>query len=331
MLYEIGAQGLKPIETESKNNLSRGTILVLNGYDNPRYVIIKNLGVHDRFPDYGARYTVVSLEDYNQTQISAHELKLIEEKKDGRIQTYILTEMMSEGDVLDIWEKSEETRKEKEAAQEVEAEVRAAHIARGKELFEKYIPKDAPALIIAERVEDTSDIQTDYFGHTQKDLIILGSSKHKRDLFSEMRKHAGKLPETEHLGKNIYDVKVVAKEPFTENGRYHGKGFFSPWHTGLNKTFNSEKEAQEYTKANEAHSITFGEITALFEWDISRREMEHREKYSMGGGYYLKDGFRDNSGWSISKALKYRGWTDEFFLSMGKRCIMEGAGTAHPA
>lgn len=28
---------------------------------------------------------------------------------------------------------------------------------------------------------------------------------------------------------------------------------------------------------------------------------EHREKYSMGGGYYLKDSYRHNSGWKVSK------------------------------
>src|SRR3546814_13409717 len=28
---------------------------------------------------------------------------------------------------------------------------------------------------------------------------------------------------------------------------------------------------------------------------------EHREKYSMGAGYYLKNGWRDSSGWCVKK------------------------------
>lgn len=32
---------------------------------------------------------------------------------------------------------------------------------------------------------------------------------------------------------------------------------------------------------------------------------EHREKYSMGAGYYLKDGYRHNDGWRISKSTIY--------------------------
>lgn len=34
---------------------------------------------------------------------------------------------------------------------------------------------------------------------------------------------------------------------------------------------------------------------------------EHREKWSMGGGYYLKDGFRHSSGWKVCKRTLYGG------------------------
>jgi len=44
MIYKMdfGKGKLTPIETESKSALTKGTILQLNGYDNPRYVIVKN-------------------------------------------------------------------------------------------------------------------------------------------------------------------------------------------------------------------------------------------------------------------------------------------------
>lgn len=34
---------------------------------------------------------------------------------------------------------------------------------------------------------------------------------------------------------------------------------------------------------------------------------EHREKYSMGAGFYLKQGFRDSTGWAVKKARLYQG------------------------
>lgn len=38
-------------------------------------------------------------------------------------------------------------------------------------------------------------------------------------------------------------------------------------------------------------------------------EAEHREKYSMGGGYYLKDGWRHSNGWKIYKHCLFYGRT----------------------
>lgn len=37
---------------------------------------------------------------------------------------------------------------------------------------------------------------------------------------------------------------------------------------------------------------------------------EHREKYSMGAGYYLKDGFRHSDGWKVSKQRFYNTGND---------------------
>lgn len=36
-------------------------------------------------------------------------------------------------------------------------------------------------------------------------------------------------------------------------------------------------------------------------------EAEHREKWSMGGGYYLKDGYRHSTGWEVRKVELYNG------------------------
>ncbi|WP_066473922.1 methyltransferase [Bosea sp. WAO] len=96
------------------------------------------------------------------------------------------------------------------------------------------IPAWAKAAIVAELIEDESDIASDYFGSKRTRAVILGFSKHTRDLFPEMRAAARNFAETARLA----DAPEAA---------------------------------------------------------------EHREKYSMGGGFYLKDGYRHSSGWQVSK------------------------------
>lgn len=57
----------------------------------------------------------------------------------------------------------------------------------------------------------------------------------------------------------------------------------------------------------------------------NNKEWEHREKYSMGHGYYLKRGGRYSTGWLIRKKKIYK--PDEFYLSLGKRCIFSDQAT----
>lgn len=98
----------------------------------------------------------------------------------------------------------------------------------------KYAPAWAKAALVAELHEDDSDSITDYHNHKTKRRVVIGWSRHERDLFPEMRKAAASFPETAHLA-----------------------------------------DAPE--------------------------SAEHREKYSMGAGYYLKNGWRDSSGWCVKK------------------------------
>lgn len=116
--------------------------------------------------------------------------------------------------------RSDEVRRQTRAAFEADAAAR--------------IPSWAKAAIVAELVEDESDAMSDYFGSKRTRAVILGFSKHTRDLFPEMRAAARNFAETAHLA----DAPEAA---------------------------------------------------------------EHREKYSMGGGFYLKDGYRHSSGWQVSK------------------------------
>ena len=128
-----------------------------------------------------------------------------------------------------------DARRERAKLAEIERAERAAAFraeARAK------VPEWAQAAIVAEQVKDQSDSMTDYFGHTTLRTVIIGFSRHTRDLFPELRKCAATFPETAHL-----------------------------------------------TDAPES--------------------AEHREKYSMGHGYYLKSGWRDSDGWSVRKVKFY--------------------------
>ena len=278
MIYEIGSRGLRQIdvpENSAKNNLPIGTILQLNGYDYPKYVIVKNLGISNRSSSYGATYLSINLNNHRLQQHEALTMKHITEKQDNSIQLYYTDEIMPADEVFTVWQKAQEKETKAQAAKEKSQQIAKEKEAIGRQLFRKHIPETAKALIIAELEVDDCDIQTDYFNTKRENLVILGWSKHTRDFFSEMRKHADKIPETAHL-----------KTPPNINNN------------GEHKT---EQNKSWWYPAD-----------------------EHREKYSMGAGYYLKATGRYSTGWRISKMTKYGSdWDNRCYISLANRCVFE--------
>ena len=124
-VYRLGVGGLKPITPEGKNDLPIGTILQLNGYENPRFVIVGNQGISKSFPAYGARYTVVNLETGLKSCQDAYSLEFIAAKDSNRIQTYILDERMSEAEALIHLARSARAEQREEERKQREAEARA--------------------------------------------------------------------------------------------------------------------------------------------------------------------------------------------------------------
>ena len=150
---------------------------------------------------------------------------------------------------------AEQARRDQRAA---EAEAHKRRVSDWRDSIRAKVPTDAKAVLIAQLVEDESDTMTDYFGSSTTKTVILGFSRHTRDLFPEMRKAAARYEATAHL-----------------------------------------------TEAPE--------------------DAEHREKYSMGGGYYLKDGYRHNSGWKVSKQSFYaRGNDIAEAVPYGEWAVPEG-------
>jgi len=334
MIYEMGSRGLKPIGAHAndlRNNLVPGTILFLNGYDNPQYCIIKNLGISKTFQDYGARYLTVNIATAAQSYKDAYTLKHISKKADDRIQVYITNEVLGADDIINLWQKSEAKRKAAEEKGRTFAADQNIKEAKGRMFFKKHIPQEAQALIVAERKVDESDIQSDYFGSRTEKTVVLGWSGHKRDLFSEMRKHAIKIPETSHLGPGCghFEARVRVCADFQSNGAYYRNGQYSPWHRelieerGAIRVFSTHKAAEAWiAKQKPLEQISFDGEPVSFKWTIDEEKIEHREKYSMGAGYYLKDGGRNSTGWSIRKITKHGAeWPAYLCISLAERCI----------
>ena len=260
-------------ENSAKNNLPIGTVLQMNGYSNNTYVIVKNTGVSESFPQHGAHYMTVNIQEETFSNADALSLRYIEEKADNRIQTYITHETLTPDLTLRLYEAAKRKQETARAAADYASKEADRLEAIGRELFAKHIPADAKALIVACLEIDDCDSQTDYFATKHGETVILGYSMHTRDIFSEMRKHAAKIPETKHL---------AARAAVNGNG-------------------------EALTETNK---------------DWWAPADEHREKYSMGAGYYLKASSCYSTGWTISKERKWSGgWTSGQYIAMAKRCV----------
>lgn len=172
-------------------------------------------------------------------------------------------------------------------------------------------PAWAKAAIFATYEADKTDIMTDYFATSTEKRVFLAWSKHTRDLFSEMRKAAATFEHTAHLGpgKDLYTVHVVCAENIMSGGSAYWEGTWSPWHSDLcdrhGETFSTLAEAEAFIAAKGApEPISFSGTLGTFRWAIKKESVEHREKYSMGAGYYLKGSGRYSSGWTVEKT----GW-----------------------
>jgi hypothetical protein len=71
-------------------------------------------------------------------------------------------------------------------------------------------------------------MQTDYFASRTQRTVILGFSTHKRDIFSEMRKHASNFEETAWLAE--YNEDYEHREKYSMGaGYYLGESKYHGW------------------------------------------------------------------------------------------------------
>ena len=119
--------------------------------------------------------------------------------------------------------KAEEEKKAKEAREEYE---RIAKI--GTERLRPLVPTDAKAVIIGTLRVNECDSYTDYYDYSIARTVILGFSKHTRNLFSEMRKHAANFEGTAYLVE--YNADYEHRENYSMgDGMYLGRNKYSGW------------------------------------------------------------------------------------------------------
>ena len=145
--------------------------------------------------------------------------------------------------------KAEAERKVKEAREEYE---RIAKI--GAERLRPLIPTDAKAAIIGTLRVSECDSYTDYYDYSIVRTVILGFSKHTRNLFSEMRKHAANFEGTAYLAE--YNADYEHRENYSMgDGMYLGRNKYSGWTIEKEPIYDLEKFIERYahTAGDEAN------------------------------------------------------------------------------
>ena len=148
--------------------------------------------------------------------------------------------------------KEKKAEAERKAEEEQEEYERIAKI--GAERLRPLIPTDAKAVIIGTLRVNECESYTDYYDYSIGRTVILGFSKHTRNLFSEMRKHAANFEETAYLAE--YNADYEHRENYSMgDGMYLGEHKYSGWTIEKEPIYDLEKFIERYahTAGDEAN------------------------------------------------------------------------------
>lgn len=184
---------------------------------------------------------------------------------------------------------------------------RTRHTDAGRAYLRQHAPADARGVIVAEYEERGNDGYNDWKRITRR--VVLAYSTHTRDLFSEMRKAADTFPETAHLGtgkdRHTPELRADIERSVYVNGTAIHPGERSRHYGDQAPTFETEDEARAWIEEQPAPLPQVMDAadpdapTVYWKWKIRTQSVEHREKYSMGSGYYLAVPFAP--GWQVRK------------------------------
>jgi hypothetical protein len=197
-------------------------IIQMEGYSYDRYVVHRIT-----YNGYGYHYHLINLRtlDMQQSEI----IKPLSQKFGiGMYYDENNIEFMPEEEVTELYAKAKQMQDAEREAEKKENERREAVKVIGRQWLNDNLPSDTQAIIVARLKHDESDSQTDYYASRTTRTVILGFSKHKKDIFSEMRKYASNFEETACLSE--YNEDYEHREKYSMgDGYYLGESKYYGW------------------------------------------------------------------------------------------------------
>ena len=229
----------KEIDTDAQT-VSVNQIVQLEGYSYSKYVVYEI-----KKDQWGVHYKLINLRDY-----SFHTSDLIQPLSekfgigiyyDDKNPTFKTNE-----EVAELFAKAQAKHVDKMEVQRAEEKRREEIRVIGREWLTNNLPEDTKAVIIACLKQNESDSQTDYYGASTVRTVILGFSKHTRDIFSEMRKCASNFEETAHLSE--HNEAYENREKYSMGkGYYLGESYYSGWIIKKEPIGNKEQAIQHFS------------------------------------------------------------------------------------
>ena len=277
--YELGAGGkLVPVDESVGKGLPVGTVLHWGG--NQGWAERDFCILSDVPSQFGAYYECFDMEEPDKNamlhRVEHSNIKYKDDPSVWHRQHFFLTDKVCTPDlVLDFWGQHKAQGEAKGVAEAASKAENDRLTAEGRELWRKLGFEGAVAVIIAEHEHNESDLQSDYHGSKTTATVVLARSEHRKDVFSELRKAALRIPETAHMGpgKDQWRVRVVHAETCDE----YYKGDYSRFHRDICEDdhgniliFATETEAKAYTESKPlADAQTSDGKPLRYEWRIA--------------------------------------------------------------
>jgi hypothetical protein len=197
-------------------------VVQMEGYSYPKYVVYKITK-----DQWGIDYKLINLRDYSFDTTSLIR-PLSERFGTGIYYDDKNPQFKTDEEVAELLAKAQIKLKQENGEAKRKKTEREVVEAIGKEWLEKHLPEDAQGVIVGRLRQNESDSQTDYYAHSTQRTVILGFSTHKRDVFSEMRKHASNFEGTACFAE--YNADYEHREKYSMgDGYYLGENKYSGW------------------------------------------------------------------------------------------------------
>ena len=214
-------------------------IIQMEGYSYDRYVVYEI-----RKNDWGIAYRLINLR--TKEFYIADIIRPLKEKFGiGYYYDSENPQFMDSFEVAIFLQEAQAQKKQQEDEAEQE-KIRVEEVKKiGRVRFTEILPDNAQAVIVARLKQNESDSQTDYYASSVQRTVVLGFSTHRRDIFSEMRKHASNFKETVYLAEYNEDYEHREKYAMGD-GYYLGESKYCGWIIEKIPVYKRESTIEEF-------------------------------------------------------------------------------------